>query len=240
MKTQPKRYDPPSTYTHERETLLDSLRESDPKLAAQIDIQTIDNQAKALARRHAFLKAFAGAQLALMLIGAILGKFLSPVYTDPTSGPQHMSKFLGKHASYGRYQFGGFGGASITCGLRSYHYSFASRIVTTTAVIPSSSRNDIALLLRNPIPSLDVALGALVGSLTTFNAQTVYKTIAASWKHGDHKPAIMAGAISGVFIGLVLGFWWSYEPIPRCGDPTIAALLRDPDIWSASVAYRSK
>ena len=152
-----------------------------------------------------------------------------------------MSQFLGKNATFTRrepVQEGGTGFEGfITCGLQSYRYDADLKQVSASAE-SSLLGKDIALELRRPMPSLELALSALVGSVATFNAQAVSKSIVRSWKHGDFRPAILAGTISGVLTGLVVGFWWTYEPVPRCGDPVLVAYLRDHSIWSMSSIYR--
>jgi len=185
-------------------------------------------------------------------LGVLTGRQMSPAYTDPTLGPLAVAEFAAHHLA-------------IELGTSKIERDAAGRIVTIDRPIEalhfvcepvvylfsingnqlkedSVGRKNLDGYVtwmnevRKPLPSLDVALGALIGAggTTAYNFKAATGGLATAMKHasGLQQIELALTAFAALGSGYGLGFWWTYEPLPRCGELSIKQALGNPAVWS--------
>jgi hypothetical protein len=185
-----------------------------------------------------------------VILGYVLGKQMSPPYTDATLGPRYLTEFMATVA-----------GAELAtpvvqrdvdgriisverpvrrlifvCDPVVYVLDAGTRKVTESTITPEVTRYaNWMRAVRKPAPSLDVALGALFGAsgAAAFNVRSATSKFSTAWNGASRlqQAQLLAWAAVGLGSGFAFGYWWSYEPYPRCGESSIKALLKDSPLW---------
>lgn len=195
----------------------------------------------------------AGLFIGFTILGYMAGKKSSPPYTDPTLGPAELVSYMRDTTATelgpvratvdtaGRIQRIDRPAVRLVfvCSPDVYIFDIGARQVRIEPVTSSTAKyGQWMLALRASSPSLDVALGALLGGSGTtvaYNFRGASTSFGLAWRGASMHRRIMmvAVAASALSSGFAFGYWWAYEPAPRCGEASIRSILKEPNLWSS-------
>lgn len=194
-----------------------------------------------------------GLFLAGLFAGYLVGKARSPDFTDATTAPLPIRKFVGdackfeplaanpslvdasawllpRDSSGNLLAAGPAGTYAFTCGAITYAYNSGTRTLERRAVYAAKDV-DQSRPRRNGF-DLKETFGVLIGGAEAYNLKsTGEKLVNEVHDSSDSNIRLLIYGCLALVSGVALGVWLGYEGKPKCGEKLFQEMLHDDVFW---------